>query len=76
VGGGGGQSGRLQHYTGVDDPGFAAGFKEPCVVFCGHPSLRCGEVIHFINTWGHEARNAIIFTGKTNKQMRRSPITS
>lgn len=56
------QSGRLQHYTGVDDPGFAAGFKEPCVVFCGHPSLRCGEVIHFINTWGHEARNAIIFT--------------
>jgi len=56
------QSGRLQHYVAADDREFATGLKEPCLVFCGHPSLRCGDVLHFINTWGHNPRNAIILT--------------
>lgn len=38
-------------------------FKCPCIVFTGHPSLRLGDVIHFIELWGKSATNTIIFTG-------------
>ena len=39
-------------------------FKCPCIVFTGHPSLRFGDVIHFIEMWGKSSSNTIIFTGK------------
>lgn len=32
-------------------------------MFCGHPSLRFGDVIHFIELWGNNPNNAIVFTG-------------
>ncbi len=31
-------------------------------MFCGHPSLRFGDVIHFIELWGSNPNNAIVFT--------------
>ena len=39
-------------------------FKSPCIVFAGHPSLRMGDVVHFIELWGRSASNTILFTGK------------
>lgn len=39
-------------------------FFKPCVVFCGHPSLRFGDVVHFVEYWGTNPQNTIIFTGK------------
>ena len=37
---------------------------QPCVVFCGHPSLRFGDAVHFIEMWGNSPNNSIIFTGR------------
>lgn len=37
---------------------------QPCIVFCGHPSLRFGDAVHFIDMWGSSPQNAILFTGK------------
>lgn len=31
-------------------------------MFCGHPSLRFGDVIHFIELWGNNPNNTIVFT--------------
>ncbi|ESP04266.1 hypothetical protein LOTGIDRAFT_224004 [Lottia gigantea] len=36
--------------------------KAPCVMFAGHPSLRMGDVVHFVELWGKHAANTIIFT--------------
>lgn len=32
-------------------------------MFCGHPSLRFGDAVHFIDLWGNNPKNCIIFTG-------------
>ncbi len=34
------------------------------MVFTGHPSLRCGDAVHFMEEWGSNSNNAVIFTGK------------
>ena len=39
-------------------------YRQPCVVFCGHPSLRFGDAVHFIELWGNNPNNLVIFTGK------------
>ena len=39
-------------------------YQTPCVVFTGHPSLRCGDAVHFMDIWGSNNKNAVIFTGK------------
>ncbi|XP_060605120.1 integrator complex subunit 9-like [Ruditapes philippinarum] len=52
--------GRLRHYKNIHD--MQNDFKCPCIVFTGHPSLRMGDVIHFIELWGKSATNTIIFT--------------
>jgi len=36
-------------------------FKQPCLVFASHPSLRMGEAVHFMNMWGKNTNNAITF---------------
>ncbi|KAI1283062.1 Integrator complex subunit 9 [Halotydeus destructor] len=54
--------GRIKHYPGIHVEQFSADYKEPCVVFTGHPSLRFGEVVHFIELWGQSPKNIIIFT--------------
>lgn len=43
--------------------GFSNTFKTPCVIFTGHPSLRFGDVVHFMEMWGSSSANTIIFTG-------------
>ena len=49
------------------------------MVFTGHPSLRFGDVVHFIEMWGSSNANTIIFTGihfpfLTKGKGGRSPI--
>lgn len=54
------KNGRIKQFPTVHD-GLSNNFKSPCVVFTGHPSLRFGDVIHFMELWGHDKRNTIIF---------------
>lgn len=56
------RSGKLKHFKHIYSPGFSTDFQEPCVVFCGHPSLRFGDVVQFIELWGQNPRNCIVFT--------------
>ncbi|XP_061164855.1 uncharacterized protein LOC133173822 [Saccostrea echinata] len=53
--------GRLRHYTNIHD-GLQNDFKSPCIVFAGHPSLRMGDVVHFMELWGKSSSNTILFT--------------
>ncbi|XP_061402861.1 integrator complex subunit 9 [Musca vetustissima] len=53
---------KLKHYKHVFSDGFSKDFRQPCVVFCGHPSLRFGDAVHFIEMWGNNPNNSIIFT--------------
>lgn len=55
------KNGKLKHFPNLHD-GFSNSFKTPCVVFTGHPSLRFGDVVHFIELWGGSSANTIIFT--------------
>ncbi|XP_014216076.1 integrator complex subunit 9 [Copidosoma floridanum] len=53
---------RLLYYPSVYADRFSTEYKQPCVVFCGHPSLRFGDAVHFVQMWGHQPQNTIIFT--------------
>ena len=55
--------GRLKSFKNLHDEAFSAEYRQPCVMFAGHPSLRFGEVIHFIELWGNNPNNTIVFTG-------------
>ena len=48
--------------------GMSGNFKQPCVVFTGHPSLRFGDVVHFMDLWSSSHLNSIIFIGMTSQQ--------
>ena len=52
-----------QGYFMVFADGLSGCFKTPCVVFTGHPSLRYGDVVHFMELWGKSSGNTVIFTG-------------
>ncbi|CAK8681318.1 unnamed protein product [Clavelina lepadiformis] len=54
------QLGRLKVFSGTFD-GLSSGFKKPCIVFAGHPSLRFGDAVHFIEMWRKSPLNSIIF---------------
>jgi len=54
--------GRLKSFKNLYDENFSTEYRQPCVMFAGHPSLRFGEVIHFIELWGNNANNTIVFT--------------
>ncbi|XP_071148111.1 integrator complex subunit 9-like [Mytilus edulis] len=53
--------GRLKNCKSIHD-GLSEDFKPPCVVFSGHPSLRMGDAVHFLEMWGNSSSNTIIFT--------------
>ncbi|KAK2721731.1 integrator complex subunit 9-like isoform X2 [Artemia franciscana] len=53
---------RLKHFKSICDENFTSEYRQPCVVFTGHPSLRFGDVVQFITTWKSNPLNAIIFT--------------
>ncbi|KAK6166595.1 hypothetical protein SNE40_023250 [Patella caerulea] len=52
--------GRLKNFKSLHDMNLEV--KTPCVVFAGHPSLRMGDVVHFVELWGKHSANTIIFT--------------
>ncbi|XP_063226074.1 integrator complex subunit 9 [Bacillus rossius redtenbacheri] len=56
------RTGRLKHFKHIHTEGFSTDYRQPCVVFCGHPSLRFGDAVHFVELWGSNALNTIIFT--------------
>lgn len=55
---------RLKHFKHIYSEGFSTDFRQPCVVFCGHPSLRFGDAVHFIELWGSNPLHMVIFTGE------------
>uniref|UniRef100_A0A6Q2Z3G2 Integrator complex subunit 9 n=1 Tax=Esox lucius TaxID=8010 RepID=A0A6Q2Z3G2_ESOLU len=55
------QTNKLKHYPSIHGD-FSTDFRQPCVVFTGHPSLRFGDVVHFMELWGKSSLNTIIFT--------------
>lgn len=56
------RSARLKSFRSLHDENFSNEYRQPCVMFCGHPSLRFGDVIHFIELWGSSPNNAVVFT--------------
>ncbi len=53
---------RLKFFKHIYSEGFSSEFRQPCVVFCGHPSLRFGDIVHLIELWGNNGQHTIIFT--------------
>ena len=56
------KTGRLKSFRNLYDETFNSEYRQPCILFCGHPSLRFGDVIHFIELWGNNPNNTIVFT--------------
>lgn len=56
------RAGRLRHFTSVSNPAFNEAYKTPCVIFTSHPSLRFGDVVHFIQLWGQSSKNLLVMT--------------
>jgi len=54
--------GRLKSFKNLYDGDFSTEYRQPCVMFAGHPSLRFGEAIHFLELWGNNSNNTIVFT--------------
>ncbi|CAG8716200.1 12027_t:CDS:2, partial [Acaulospora morrowiae] len=52
----------LLFYAARADSSLQEIYREPCVVFAGHPSLRSGAAINFIRKWGNNSKNCMIFT--------------
>ncbi|ORY00863.1 hypothetical protein K493DRAFT_99689 [Basidiobolus meristosporus CBS 931.73] len=52
---------KLSYYPNLSEA-FGRNFKEPCIVFAGHPSLMVGEITRFIDMWKQDPKNTIIFT--------------
>ncbi|GAM20097.1 hypothetical protein SAMD00019534_032720 [Acytostelium subglobosum LB1] len=52
---------RNQHFTPLQH--ISSNFlpKDGSVMFVGHPSCRMGDVVHMINLWGENPKNAILF---------------
>lgn len=64
------QTNKLKHYPSIHGD-FSSDFRQPCVVFTGHPSLRFGDVVHFMELWGKSSLNTIIFTGASGADVAR-----
>ena len=56
------RGGRLKSFSCLGSESVTAEYRQPCVVFTGHPSLRCGDVVHFMELWGGSANNLVVFT--------------
>ena len=50
---------RIYHFSNVAD-GMREVYKTPCIVFAGHPSLRCGDAVLLIEKWRDDAHNAVV----------------
>lgn len=56
------RNGRLKVYDNIYGD-FCRQMRTPCVIFTGHPSLRIGDAVHFLEMWGNDSKNALIMTG-------------
>jgi len=56
------RGGRLKSFASLGCESVTSEYRQPCVVFCGHPSLRCGDVVHFMELWASNANNLVVFT--------------
>jgi integrator complex subunit 9 len=56
------KSGRLKIFSNIYDGDFSSSFKSPCIVFTGHPSLRCGPAVHLMEAWRSSSKNAVFIT--------------
>lgn len=65
---------RLKHFKHIYSEGFSTDFRQPCVVFCGHPSLRFGDAVHFIELWGSNPLHTVIFTGECLSKYKQTEI--
>jgi len=55
------KDGRLRHFKALHN---ISELKQPSIIFCGHPSLRFGDVVHLVETFASNPMNTIIFTGR------------
>jgi hypothetical protein len=53
---------RIRVYNSLHGP-FSKECRQPCIVFTGHPSLHIGEIVHLLDLWGGNSRNAIMMIG-------------
>ncbi|KAL5268236.1 hypothetical protein ACHWQZ_G002186 [Mnemiopsis leidyi] len=53
------KSKRIHHFSNVAD-GMREVYKTPCIVFAGHPSLRCGDAVLLLEKWRDDTHNAVI----------------
>ena len=51
------RGGRLKSFASLGCESVTSEYRQPCVIFCGHPSLRCGDVVHFMELWASNANN-------------------
>ena len=56
------RGGRLKAFPSLEAEAVQSEYRQPCVVFCGHPSLRSGDVVHFLRLWGASPANLVVFT--------------
>ncbi|KAL7076102.1 hypothetical protein ACQ4LE_004776 [Meloidogyne hapla] len=50
---------RIRVYDSLHGP-FSKECRQPSIVFAGHPSLRIGEIVHLLDLWGGNSKNAIM----------------
>ncbi|VBB30081.1 unnamed protein product [Acanthocheilonema viteae] len=55
------RNGRLKVYDNIYGD-FCRQMRIPCIIFTGHPSLRIGNAVHFLEMWGNDSKNALIMT--------------
>lgn len=53
------KSKRIHHFSNVAD-GMREIYKTPCIVFAGHPSLRCGDAVLLLEKWRDDKNSAVI----------------
>ncbi|XP_067944009.1 integrator complex subunit 9-like [Watersipora subatra] len=55
------KSGWLKAYPNICGE-FNNSYRTPCVIFGGHPTLRCGDITHLMTLYCKEKQNTVIFT--------------
>ena len=56
------RGGRLKSFSSLGNDSVSSEYRQPCVVFTGHPTLRCGDVVHFMQLWANNPNNLVVFT--------------
>jgi len=56
------KSGILRVFPSAHDEKLAAVYREPCIIFASHPSLRLGEAAYFMTRFRANASNLLVLT--------------